>query len=587
MRWPTTAALAVLLVALGVFYYLYDVRWAPDREQAASRKGRVFTADAKDVTELEIKRGDEVVRAVREGEGWQLTAPVKWRGNRGALDEAVTSILTAKIDREIAASPGALNEFGLDKPAADVTLKLKDGKTLGLALGAKTPTGVWVYARERDKPAVFVVSDSVLRDTTRPVADFRDRTILAFDRKDVTGFEVAVDDTRLVVDQAGARWNLTQPVALPADTEFVNEMFEKLGAAKIKEFVAEAPPSRAPFGLERPLRLTIHTGRDKDRADRSLLIGRLDPERKGVYAMRPGEPSVVLLPEDVFKAVPRNVAVLRNKAIVELDRDKVTRLDLETPKGTVSVARENDRWKIVAPQALPADPVEVGAVLMKMRALRAQAFLSDDGSGIPRYLPKPEVRATLTQQGAPPVTLLLAPSPDRRGGVPSAYAALAGTGPVVLVEGNALGEIGRSLDQLRDHTVLSGLEPKDIKRLRVRAGGQTAVLERAGDEDWKMLEPTKSGAKSAKVTDVLYTLRALKWKDIVAPGGEEAARYGLDAPSLEIALFRADGSEIATLLVGKREGERAYVKTKAAPAIYAVDSRALGEPPKVPDDFKG
>src|SRR5947207_2513333 len=215
MRWQTTAALAVILALIGGFYYLYEVRWAADREQAESRKGRVFTADAKDVTEIAITRAEDTLRATRDGEGWQLTEPVKWRGNRGTLDETLTSILTAKIDREIAATPGSLAEFGLDKPVADVMLKLKDGKTLGLQLGAKSPTGVWVYARERDKPAVFVVGDSVLRDTTRPVTDFRDRTILAFDRKEVSGFEVVTDDTKLVVDHAGDKWTLAQPVTLP------------------------------------------------------------------------------------------------------------------------------------------------------------------------------------------------------------------------------------------------------------------------------------------------------------------------------------------------------------------------------------
>jgi hypothetical protein len=587
MRWQTTAALAVILVALGGFYYVYEVRWVADREQAASRKGRVFTAEAADVAEIAIKRAEDSVRAVREGDGWQLTEPVKWRGNRGTIDETLTSILTAKIDREITATPGSLGEFGLDKPAADVTLKLKDGKTLGLQLGAKSPTGVWVYARERDKPAVFVIGDGALRDSTRPVADFRDRAILAFDRSAVSGIEVVTDDATLVVDHAGDTWALTQPVALAADTEVVNDLLDKLSNAKIKEFVADTPKTRDPFGLDRPTRLTIHTGRDKDRADRSLLIGRFDADKKGVYAMRPGEPSVLLLPEDVSKAVPRNVAVLRNKVLVALDRDKVTRLDLESPKGTVSVAKDKDRWRIVAPQAVPADQVEVGAVLMKMIALRAQGFLSDDASGVARYLPKPEVRVTVTREGAPPLTLLLASGSERRAGAPSAYAAVAGSGPVVLVDASALTELARSLDDLRDRTLVSDLQPKDVKRLRVRAGGQTAVLERSGEEDWKMVEPTKGAAKAPKVLDLLYLVRALKWKEIVAPAGEQPARYGLDAPSMEVALFRADGSEIATVLVGRREGDRTYVKTKAAPAIYAVESRALGEPPKVPDDFKG
>src|SRR4030095_5104379 len=115
-----------------------------------------------------------------------------------------------------------------DKPAADVTLTLKDGKTLGLALGAKTPTGVWVYARERDKPAVFVLGESVLRDATKPVADFRDRPILAFDAKDVSGFEVVLPDQTLAVEGETRAWRITQPVALRADNDTVVEFLDRL-----------------------------------------------------------------------------------------------------------------------------------------------------------------------------------------------------------------------------------------------------------------------------------------------------------------------------------------------------------------------
>jgi hypothetical protein len=54
-----------------------------------------------------------------------------------------------------------------------------------------------------------------------------------------------------------------------------------------------------------------------------------------------------------------------------------------------------------------------------------------------------------------------------------------------------------------------------------------------------------------------------------------------------VTLLKADGKEAGALLVGKREGDQAWVKLKAAPAIYTVDVKQLGEAPKVPDDFKG
>jgi Domain of unknown function (DUF4340) len=587
MRWQTTAALALLLAILGGFYYFYEVRWGPAREEAAARKGRVFSADTKDVTGVQLKRGDESLRLQREGENWQLVEPVKARGSRPAVDELLATILTAKIDREIEANPTSLADFGLDKPAADITLMLKDGKALGLQLGAKNPTGVWVYARERDKPAVFVLGESVLRDATKPVADFRDRTILAFDAKDVSGFEIVLPDQTLAVEGGPRAWRITRPVALRADNETVTEFLDRLTGQKVKEFVADAPASRDPYGLERPVQIAIHTGRDKDRVTRTLLLGKAEAAKKGVYAMRAGESSVLLLPDDVWNQVPKNVGVLRNKTVVEVERDKVAKLEIESPKGSVTVSRESDQWKIVAPEALSADQVEVGTVLTKLNDLRAQGFLSDDATGIPRYLGKPEVRVALTDLAGAITTLLLAPSPEKRGGTPSAYAAVAGKGPVTLVDAKALSDLGRSVTDLRDRRLLGALETRDVKRVRLQAGGQTMVLERAGDTAWRTVEPAKGSANSQKVEDLLYTLRSLRWKEVVAPDGQEASRYGLDAPSLEVELFRGDGGEIASVQVGKREGEVAYVRTKSQPTVYSVESRALGPAPKVPDDFKG
>jgi hypothetical protein len=587
MRWQTTAALALLLAVLGGFYYLYEVRWGPGREEAAARKGRVFVADTKDVTAVALRRGAESVQLSRDGEAWQMLEPVKARASRPAVDELLANVLTAKIDREIDANPKSPADFGLDKPAADLTLTLKDGKSLGLELGAKNPTGVWVYARERGKPAVFVLGESVLRDATKPVADFRDRTILAFESKDVSGFELVLPEETIDVEGAPNAWRITKPVALRADNETVSEFLDKLTAQKVKEFVAEAPATRDAYGLERPIRITINTGKDTDRSSRTLLLGKVDDARKGVYAMRGGESSVLLLPEEVYKQVPKNVGVLRSKTLVEVERDKVAKLEIEGPKGAVTVARDGGQWKIVAPQALPADQVEVGAILTKLADLRAQGFLSEDASGIARYLAKPEVKVALTDQAGTTTTVLLASSKETRGGAASAYAAVAGKGPVTLVDAKALTDLGRSATDLRDRRIVAGLEPRDVKRVRIKAGGQTMVVERSGETEWRVVEPAKGAANTQKVDDLLYALRGLRFKDVAAPEGQEPARYGLDAPSLEVTMFKGDGGEIATVQVGKREGDLAYVRTTAQPAVYSVESRTLGPAPKVPDDFKG
>src|SRR5207247_8352876 len=99
----------------------------------------------------------------------------------------------------------------------ECTLTLKDGKTLGLALGNKSPTGVWVYAREAGKPAVVALSDGALREATKPATEFRDRTVLAFERGQVSGFDVTSEGETLAVTHDGKAWRITQPGMLPAE----------------------------------------------------------------------------------------------------------------------------------------------------------------------------------------------------------------------------------------------------------------------------------------------------------------------------------------------------------------------------------
>jgi hypothetical protein len=587
MRWQTTAVLAVLLLLAAGGYYWYEVRLGPEREKAEGRKGRIFSADPADVSEAVIKRAGDTVRLKREGDGWRVLEPLAARGDRGPIEETMTTIVTAKMDREIADQPASLADFGLDKPVAEITLTLKSGSQLALDLGGKNPTGVWVYARERDKPSVFVLGESVLRDATRPATDFRDKTILTFDRKDVAAIEVVLPDDTLALELAENRWRLTRPRPLPADDQVVGDLLEKLQAAKVKEFVAESPRSLEPFGLDRPVRIAIHTGKDKDRAVRALLLGKSDDQKKGVFAMRPGESSVLLLPEDVGKAVPRNVAAVRDKSVVALDRDRVTTIEVESPRGAVTLSREQDTWKMTRPEGLGVDQVEAGALLTRVANLRALAFVAEDAAGVARYLARPEVKVVFGVKGASaPTTLLLAPSPDRRDGKPTAYAAVAGGTQVVLVDGSALTDFGKSANELRDHTLVGNLEVKDVQRMHIKRDGKTVLMERRGESEWRMLEPSKGAVKAGKADDVLFTIRALKWREMVAPKGEDAAKYGLATPSGEVALFRGDGTEIATLLLGGQDGGRRYVKLKSAPAIYAIDARLL-ELPKVPEDFQG
>jgi hypothetical protein len=410
MSWKTLVVLAVFAAGLGGFL-LVDSQWlAPKREKAQSAKGRLWTIEPKDVEGVTIARKDETIKLKRAGDGWEMLEPVKARADGGVANEVVTGLATARVDREIEATPAKLTDFGLEPPSATVTLDVKgQAAPLTLTVGGKNPTGVWVYAREGTKPAVFVIGESVARDTARPVADFRDKTLLSFDRKNVTAIDLDLaDGSRMTLEpEDGNKWKVARPGPYRADGDLVVDMLDRLGAARIREF-EPAPKSLATYGLDKPSKLTLWLGKDKDRTSKTLLVGKVDADKKGVYVQREGESDVLLVPGEAWDKVPKTVAMARDKTVFSYAYDKVNRVEIDSAAGKVTLERDGNTWKITVPEALKADSGAVNGLLWRIRDLRAAGFLDETGAGIPRYLAKPDVTVRVWEEGVKePKTLLL------------------------------------------------------------------------------------------------------------------------------------------------------------------------------------
>lgn len=588
MRWKTTAVLALLLGGLGAFFYVYEVRQGPAREKAAAEKDRLFKdVEAKEIEEVTIARGAETLHLKKAGDHWTLVAPVQARAESRSVDDLLASLATVRVERQIDPNPATPAEFGLAPPAAEIAFRAK-GQERRIRLGGKNPTGIWVYAQEAGKPAVFLVSDSLLRDAQKPAADFRDRTVLAFERKDVKGLEVQTrGGPTVAVELKGTdEWRVTAPAAVPGDREQVSALLEKLRGAKIKEFVAEAPKSPDTYGLDRPVRLTLWLGEGKDRVAKTLRFGKAVPDRKTVYAQREGDPTVFAVEEELFRAVPASVTALRDKSVFTYDRGKLERLELESPKGKVALALQAGVWRITAPVALKADEGAMNDLLGKARDLRARDFVADDAKTLARFgLDRPQVRLQIWEQGAKePRALLLAPAREKDLAYATATGAGAG-GPVVLVEGKALADLSRSAQDLRDRSLFAAFDTRDVTGVRIQQGAQTLELARRGEDDWQLVSPKKGKARAARVSDIVWTLRNLKWRDLVAEQGWEAGRYGLEPPATTITLTGKDGKTLAALAVGKREKGDAYVRLPGEPALYAIESKSLGDIPSSPEDF--
>lgn len=588
MSWKTLTVLAVLAAGLGGFLVVDSYWLTPTREKTASVKGRLWIIEPKDVEVLTIKRKADTVKLKRAGDQWEMLEPVKTRANNGVVNEVVTGLATARVDREIDPNPAKPGDFGLSPPEALVTLEVKgQAAPLTLAVGGKNPTGVWAYAREGSKPAVVAIGDSVSRDVTRPVAEFRDKVLFAFDRRNVSAVDLDLDGSKMTLEaEDGGKWRIAKPGPYRGDADMITEMLDKLASVTVKEFLGP-PKSPGAYGLDKPSRVTLWLGKDKDRTSKTLLLGKVDAAKKGVYVQRQGEQEVLLAPTETWDKLPKTVAAARDKVVFTYAYDKVNRVEIESAAGKVTLQRDGINWNITAPEPLKADTGAVNGLLWRIRDLRASGFLDESPSGIARYLSKPDVTVKIWEEGAKdPKTLLLGLSNAIKVGEPTGVAA-AGQSPVFTVAAKDIREFSKTAADLRDKTVVASFDMKEVGRVRLTVGGKRLLLERRGEDEWRVLEPSKGPAKEIKVTDLLLTLRALKWKEVAAADGADAARFGLDKPEIEVAVLKADGTEMASLAVGRTDDKLSYVRSKSSPAIYSIDAKSLEDIRKAPSDIPG
>jgi len=106
---------------------------------------------------VEMKRGEDAI--------WVLTWPLTENTDVGAIQNAVTQILSLRIIATLNTNPG-LETIGLAPPLYRILIGLDDGSQMTINVGNSTPTGSGYYVSVSGRPLYIVNKsglDSVLK----------------------------------------------------------------------------------------------------------------------------------------------------------------------------------------------------------------------------------------------------------------------------------------------------------------------------------------------------------------------------------------------------------------------------------------
>ena len=376
----------------------------------------------------------------------------------------------------------------------------------------------------------FVVSDAPESGTTT-----QERVFAALDGDTIDELKVKSEsgDTTSVKKDAGA-WQMTAPLAVKANATDIGSITSNLGTLEITRVVDENPTDLKEYGLDAPrVAIEFKASGDKTYGDfHRLLIGAKSPTGGQVFAMRDADKRVILVPGHTDAIFNRSTFDLRDKTLVEIDRQTVDRIAASGNETTMELGRDVTGWKLTKPMTAIADPTAADTLLGLVQGATIKSIVAEQAT--PADLKKygfDRPQATLSLHTGETATTLVF------GGNASDTDVFVreGSKPLVATADRSLLEaVQKPAEEYRRKNIF-GFSRYSTDRLEFTRDGQTVVLEKVKSQDltpdkWRRVSPNAGDPDAMSVDDLLTKLEGLRATSFL----NSTAGTGLDKPSLTV-----------------------------------------------------
>jgi hypothetical protein len=392
--------------------------------------------------------------------------------------------------------------------------------------------------------------------------------ILKLDESSITQVDLKKKDApplMLAQDSSGS-WQITEPKKLTADQSMVSSMVSTLASLRSERVVEDKASDLNAYGLAQPALEVDLT--EKNNKNQKLLIGDDTPTGSAVYAMLTGDPRVFTIASYNKTSFDKSVNDLRDKRLLTVAADKITRLDLVRNNQTIEFGRDKDEWQILQPKPLRADTFQVGDLVQKLTEARmdvsgSDATAKDTASAFAHGTPVAVAKVTDLAG-----TQELQVRKDK-----DTYYAKSSVVEGAYKVDSSLGQaMDKGLDDFRNKKVFDfGFSDPD--KIEMHNGSKAVFLSRTGADWWS------NGKKmdSIGAQDFVSSLRNLSANKLVDSGFAN--------PAVEIIVSSDSGKKVEKVSIAK-SGNNCTAKREGDPTLYQLDANTIDSLQKSADEIK-
>jgi hypothetical protein len=384
------------------------------------------------------------------------------------------------------------------------------------------------------------------------------------------------------VRKEGGAWKLVEPTATAADESEVSGITNVLATAEVVRVVDENPGSLNEYGLSNP-RIAVSFKAEGDKDYRHLYLGDKTPTGQDLFARRDDEKKVFLISSFQETSLNKTPFDLRDKTILNVDRDKVDGVEMTAGTQTVAITKDGGDWKLTKPVSVRADYGTVEGLIGKLQTARMKSIAADNATpaDLKRFgLDKPQATVNLNA-GSATATLLIGGKAEDN----TLYARDASKPMVVTVESSLLDDIKKGADDYRRRDLFE-FRAYNASHVELTHNGQTYVFDRvkSGNENtpdtWKRVSPNPGNVDKDKFDAFLARLANMRAESFTPT----TANTGTDKPALVVAAKFDDGKKEERVTFGQ-SGSDVFAVRPNEPGAAKTDATEFTESIKSLDEL--
>jgi hypothetical protein len=408
-----------------------------------------------------------------------------------------------------------------------------------------------------------------------PDADAKETAFAAVSADDIEEVQIkSADGETSRAQKTDGTWRLVEPIQAAADESELTSIASSLAALEMQRVIDENAPDLKQYGLE-PARVEVSFRTKGDKDAKRILFGERTPTGGDLYARFPDQNRVFLVSSFLDSTFNKGSFALRDKSIVQVDREQIDRIEIAAGQRMVTLAKSGAEWRIVEPSTLRADFGAVEGALERLASARMQAIVAPEGGDLKRYKLDPPIATFAAVSGNSRATLLFG---DTENAV--IYAKDAARPMVFSVAPTLYTDLIRDVQDFRRKDLFD-LRSFTASRVEFRRGGETIVLEKAKGADGK--DVWRSGGKDVdamKADDLLTKVSSLR-----AESFESAPNAALKTPVLTVVAQFGDDNRMEQVTFA-RAGSDVVASRSDEPGTATVDAAGFDDTMKALDAVK-